>query len=151
MRLLAKQQREEIEALNRIYGELGRRVEADDRAAIRAEAIRQFTRRLDAKLANLQEGESLFVDYCIEIIRDNGRVRGGSGAERNMPEYIEWRKAVYERDGFACQECGATGALNAHHIKPWAHYPGLRFALENGITLCPVCHAKKHPHLRMID
>ena len=26
-------------------------------------------------------------------------------------------------------------AWNAHHIKTWAHYPGLRFDPNNGITL----------------
>jgi hypothetical protein len=46
------------------------------------------------------EGESLFVESVIEIIRASGQVRGGSGSERNMPEYIAWRSAVYERDGY---------------------------------------------------
>lgn len=56
-------------------------------------------------------------------------------------EYKEWRLGVFERDGFRCQGCGAVGGyLTAHHIKSFAHYPKLRFVLDNGITLCEDCH-----------
>lgn len=59
------------------------------------------------------------------------------------PEYVRWRKSVYRRDHFQCQfpGCGHKGGkLNAHHIKPWAKYPSLRFVVSNGITLCESCH-----------
>jgi 5-methylcytosine-specific restriction endonuclease McrA len=60
-------------------------------------------------------------------------------------EYRAWRKAVYERDNYTCQKCGAKGAyLNAHHIKPWADYPEFRYDLDNGIALCRACHIKEH-------
>ena len=54
------------------------------------------------------------------------------------PNYKKWRKEVYRRDGFKCRwpNCKARRGLNAHHIKTWAHYPGLRFEPNNGITLC---------------
>lgn len=54
------------------------------------------------------------------------------------PKYIEWRKAVYARDKFKCQwpNCNKKSRLNAHHIKNWAEFPGLRFVVDNGITLC---------------
>lgn len=58
-------------------------------------------------------------------------------------EYNQWRKKVFERDNYSCQECGATGCyLTAHHIKSFAHYPALRFELSNGQTLCEPCHEK---------
>lgn len=55
-------------------------------------------------------------------------------------EYKEWRKAVFERDGYACRICGHNGFITAHHIKSFAHYPELRFELNNGMTLCEECH-----------
>lgn len=55
-----------------------------------------------------------------------------------------WRKAVLARDGYACQDCGSDQGLEAHHIKPWADYPGLRFDLDNGIALCTECHKATH-------
>jgi hypothetical protein len=58
------------------------------------------------------------------------------------PKYIEWRNLVYKRDGFKCQwpDCIMKQKLNAHHIKNWAQFPGLRFVVENGLTLCRYHH-----------
>ena len=140
----------QVEALNRIYADLGKRIEVDDKQLICEQAMVEFKKRLDAKVANLQEGEALSIDFQIDIIRPNGKVRGGSGAQRNMPEYIEWRKMVFERDGYTCQECGATDSICAHHVKSWSGYPHLRFDLRNGVTLCGSCHTKKHPHLALM-
>lgn len=56
-------------------------------------------------------------------------------------EYKKWRITVFERDGYKCQGCKKVGGyLTAHHIKSFAHYPKLRFDLDNGITLCEDCH-----------
>jgi len=65
---------------------------------------------------------------------------------RNCPEYIEWRKAVYDRDNYTCQKCldNTGGNLEAHHILPYALFPELRFEVENGITLCETCHDRYH-------
>lgn len=65
-------------------------------------------------------------------------------------EYKLWREAVFKRDDYTCQECGArnkkglgkTVILNADHIKPFALFPELRFAIDNGATLCLDCHKK---------
>ena len=58
------------------------------------------------------------------------------------PQYVAWRKAVYKRDNYSCQwpNCTLKSKLNAHHIKNWAQFPGLRFVIENGITLCRYHH-----------
>lgn len=65
-------------------------------------------------------------------------------------EYKLWRTAVFERDNYMCVWCGVKGhkgfgkrvVLNADHIKPWCDYPELRFAIDNGRTLCIECHRK---------
>ena len=66
--------------------------------------------------------------------------------DRKYPEYTEWRKAVYERDNYACQKCGDSsgGNLNAHHILGYADNKEERTLLSNGITLCKKCHKNYH-------
>lgn len=60
----------------------------------------------------------------------------------NDPQYKQWRKSVYSRDKYCCRwpNCNLKRKLNAHHIKTWANYPGLRFDINNGITLCKYHH-----------
>lgn len=73
---------------------------------------------------------------------------------RNSTEYSVWRKSVFERDNFTCVFCGIRSGqgraviLNADHIKPFAFFPELRFALDNGRTLCKPCHLKTETHGR---
>lgn len=72
---------------------------------------------------------------------------GRRGRERDTikkrPEYIAWRKAVFERDNYTCQMCSQRGGeLQADHIKPFAFFPELRTELSNGRTLCKDCHRK---------
>lgn len=65
----------------------------------------------------------------------------GRKSEMSKKEYKQWRAAVFTRDDYTCQMCYARGGdLNADHILPWAHYPKLRYELDNGRTLCLACH-----------
>lgn len=81
--------------------------------------------------------------------QNHPRWKGGIGKERHMimgrVEYKLWRNSVFERDNFTCIWCGKRGVkLNADHIKTWSDYPELRFAIDNGRTLCEDCHKKRH-------
>lgn len=65
-------------------------------------------------------------------------------ALRNSFEYEEWRRAVFERDLYTCQDCGEIGGyLHADHIKSFALFPELRLEVSNGRTVCVPCHYKK--------
>jgi 5-methylcytosine-specific restriction endonuclease McrA len=102
--------------------------------------------------------------FCCRRCSDNGRdfnVRRGRDSNfwkggiyptnlliRYSHEYKLWRQAVFERDNWACVWCGARTkkgtrvVLHADHIKPFSLYPELRFAIDNGRTLCKECHKK---------
>ena len=71
-------------------------------------------------------------------------------AIRSSLGYKLWRKGVFERDNFTCQECKQVGVeLNAHHIKRFSDYPKLRLELSNGRTLCVPCHKKTNTYGRV--
>ncbi len=60
---------------------------------------------------------------------------------RKSVEYKLWRTSVFTRDNFACVWCGKKDkTIQADHIKPFSLFPELRFAIDNGRTLCQECH-----------
>lgn len=67
---------------------------------------------------------------------------------RNSVDYAFWREEVFKRDNWTCKICGIRSKkgtkviLQADHIKSFAYYPGLRYELSNGRTLCLPCHRK---------
>lgn len=71
--------------------------------------------------------------------------------KRNSHEYKEWRKAVFERDGFVCQVCGVHGSgdtrfkgLHAHHKITFSQDPTKAFDVDNGMVVCQPCHSDIH-------
>jgi len=77
------------------------------------------------------------------ITKENKRIK-------NQIEFRLWREAVFARDNWSCQKCGARNGngkeiyLNPHHIKNFADCIELRTSIENGITLCKNCHKLFH-------
>lgn len=72
------------------------------------------------------------------IESENRRIRKGV-------EFRLWREAVFARDNWTCQKTGIKGGkLHPHHIKNFAQFPELRFAIDNGITLSDETHKTFH-------
>ena len=65
---------------------------------------------------------------------------------RYSHEMDVWRNLVFKRDNFTCIICKDSkgGNLEAHHIKPFSTYEKLRFDINNGMTLCHICHINIH-------
>lgn len=60
---------------------------------------------------------------------------------RTSKEYKLWRIAVFIRDDYTCQICNQRGVyLHADHLSSFARYPEVRYAINNGRTLCAECH-----------
>jgi len=64
---------------------------------------------------------------------------------RHGIDYKIWRSSCFKRDNFTCQVCGGIGGnILAHHLNNFSDFVELRFAIDNGITLCKSCHIKFH-------
>jgi hypothetical protein len=58
---------------------------------------------------------------------------------------LTWARAVKNRDGGCVLRMlgGCAGRLEAHHILSFRQYPELRYAVDNGISLCQAHHPRK--------
>lgn len=80
--------------------------------------------------------------------------KGGKSSEytklKNSIEWKNWRRSVFERDDYTCQECGIRSGngkavwIHPHHLKSRTEFPELQFNVDNGQTLCRDCHRKTH-------
>ena len=55
-----------------------------------------------------------------------------------------WRREVYERDGFKCVLCESNKNIEAHHLASFTRFPDLRYEIDNGVTLCRAHHKEFH-------
>lgn len=59
---------------------------------------------------------------------------------------LKWRKQqALIRDNYTCQICGLRDIeiMQIDHIKPQSIFPELSLEMNNLMTLCPNCHARK--------
>ena len=83
---------------------------------------------------------SILKKGSLSYLWKGGVTKKNDEIRRNV-DYRIWRERVFNRDDYTCQECGKRGIyIQAHHIKPFAYFPELRFELSNGQTLCLSCH-----------
>ena len=62
----------------------------------------------------------------------------------NASRWAAVRRAVLERDGYRCVECGRAGRLECDHVVPLQRDPGQDPYDPNSLqTLCRACHIEK--------
>ena len=107
--------------------------------------IRRFCSRQCAAVVNRKFGE------------DHPGWKGGIGSKKHEHKRMhtkakEWREAVFSTDGYRCAVCGSCEPrIHAHHILEWSKYPGRRYDLDNGVTLCVRHHQELHPDVVLTD
>lgn len=84
-------------------------------------------------------------DEAIERLRQNQL--WSDGDKYYGPDWNALRQIVRQRDRFTCQMCGALEVDRSHHVHhkiPLRSFTSLEQAnaLDNLITLCPICHRK---------
>lgn len=102
-----------------------------------AHAGKKLTDKHRIKMSEAKQGKKCY-NWQGGLTNKNQKIRIGV-------EWRLWRESVFARDNWVCQKCsGRGGKLNPHHIKNFAQYPELRFAIDNGITFCLKCHRAFH-------
>jgi len=89
---------------------------------------------------------------CGKLLKSYKSIRCRSCSYLNVPDYkntrifgryTAWKRSIFIRDEFTCQECGKKETfIQVHHIKSKQEYPLLIWDIDNGITLCKECHYK---------
>jgi len=112
---------------------------------------RKHTKKARKNMSNGQKGRHFSNEHKRKISLANSGAKchwwkGGISKEYKKRyhdvEYKIWRISVFERDNYTCQNCRRRGIyITAHHIKSWAHYPSLRYDVNNGVALCEECHS----------
>ena len=87
-------------------------------------------------------------DVRLKISKNRKAVGNKSGVAASHWQGGMWlyqRKKALMRDNYTCQICGISEKeiLCVDHIKPRRDYPDLIYILENLLTLCYNCHARK--------
>jgi hypothetical protein len=90
------------------------------------------------ELPKLREGEKhpMWKPKLTEEDREKNKRRYG--------KYLNWKKAVLERDNYTCQITKQTGTVVVHHLDGYAKFKDKRYDLENGVTLLDSIHTLFH-------
>lgn len=79
-----------------------------------------------------------------ESVRANPNMAGFTAT----PEWLAFRLAILNRDGWRCVSCGrdvrGRGRARVDHIQPRRTHPHLAFVTENCRTLCVNCDNARH-------
>ena len=118
--------------------------------------------RIERRSNIMKEETKIKIRSARKILFDKiGRKCGLVSLLKITPQYKNWRKKVFERDKYTCQECGVRSGrgkavvLEADHIKPKSifikecefdlqkclQYKPL-WDIKNGRTLCKDCHKR---------
>lgn len=104
-----------------------------------AELAREFGNESEEVAAQLVDAE-LWDDVGLGFwVRFYDYARVIPECRAAIPKWL--RTAVYDRDGHACVQCGATEDLTLDHIHPWSL--GGSDTYENLRVLCRSCNSSK--------
>jgi len=98
------------------------------------------------------------VKYCSKECKINGFPRGEEhlGFKKELSrdyrskhrltyENTKWRTEIFKRDNYTCVVCSKRGdKLQAHHLENYSSCREKRFDINNGVTLCILCHRNFH-------
>lgn len=82
--------------------------------------------------------------YCKPACRYAASRKHSATPNHRTWQYKRWRRQVFKRDDYVCQQCGAVTQVQPHHIKSMSKHPELAYILSNGTTLCSPCHTTVH-------
>lgn len=128
----------------------------DDEGSFKQAILSKIESLLDKMLPEVGYGmgigmvkEKTMYGYAIHltVIQPDGRMACDNRDARKSELLNEWRKQVFKRDGYKCQECGSRKQIHAHHIIAWSTDSKKRFDISNGVALCAECHSTKHPEI----
>ena len=148
-RELTGKERERLKEMSKLGGKAMSEKWKDP--SFRKKTSTEFSRRSKKQWENMKEKmcESMRKPHPSQKGMLNHEWKGGTGYHRSYAfstsKYKDWRRNVFQRDDFTCQECGQVGGcLHAHHLIDWSKNKQLGYDIDNGITSCRDCHIELH-------
>jgi 5-methylcytosine-specific restriction endonuclease McrA len=109
---------------------------AYDRARYLANKEKRAEQMKDYRLANPKKMAAHKKVYFLKLNLMNKKI-----SKRTLKA---WAAQVKQKDCYTCRDCGATDNLHAHHIFSKTKHPHRALELDNGTTLCELCHIYEH-------
>ena len=119
------------------------------RGAIRSEKFKKNARKISLKRWQNPNYRKYMSEFQ-KVGKNHPNWKGGitpiNIKIRQSLESKLWQDSIFNRDCNYCQKCkeNRISKLTAHHILNFAQFPELRFAIDNGITICRNCHKLFH-------
>ena len=114
-----------------------------DHASQHRNSVASFDPEVFSCFFGIDEDEAMRIVMALEregfIVEGRMPFLDKQESRRYIPVAI--RRSVFERDGYACVECGATDRLSLDHIIAYSR--GGEDTVENLQTMCIYCNSKK--------
>ena len=135
---------------------------------IHSEKSKELNREKHLGKSTWNKGKSLSLNHRIKLSLAKTKEKKFTFFRNNfnrqirlLIEYIVWRRLVFERDNYICQDCGSKEKIEAHHKKSLQvilmenNIHTLKEAKDcqelwkvgNGITYCRKCHIKNDKYI----
>lgn len=89
-------------------------------------------------------GNMMYKEACVVCDWESRFLRHKKNKNKRPSSTSNWAEWVKQNADYACEICGSTKDIEAHHILMFKYFPEEVDNIRNGICVCKNCHTKIH-------